>query len=229
MPQDNTKKIFSYGCVENTAYLNWRTERYDNTYNFTVLGDGFSQAAIILMDEILKDNFDKKADVLIFPIFYDVDQSIEMYIKAIINVLNVLSGDQAENFKIHDIKELYNQMKSRIKKYETNTSGLEKYLKPLKTYIDELYEKIDYKEENLKSTVHIDFARYPVTTEGTQHFYIRNNDNEVVDIDNLKQRYIEVIECLEGLYDKYSNTLFDKKKYEDDMRREAQDNVNDYY
>ncbi len=227
MAQETTKKIFSYGSVEKTAYLNWRTERYDNAYNFTVLGDGFSQAAIILMDEILKNNSDKKADVLIFPIFYDVDQSIEIYIKAIINVLNELSGNQIENYTKHDIKELYNQMKSRIEKYETKTSGLEKYLKPLKTYIDELYEKIDYKEEKLKSTVHIDFARYPVTTEGTQHFYIRNNDNEVVDIENLKQRYTEAFDCLVGLYDKYSYTLSEKKEYEEEMRQEAQ-NIENY-
>jgi len=215
--QDN--KIFTYGRVENTSYMNWRTSRYDDIYNYTVLGDGFSQAALILMDKILEDNTDKKGDVLIFPIFYNINQAIEVYLKAIIYVLNELKGDIKENIKDHDIRSLLSQMKARIEKVEDSTKGLEKYLKPLSSYINELYGKIYYDEKGVKSKAHIDFARYPVTTAGTQHFYIKNHENEVVNIKNLREKFKEAKECLKNLYFMYSNRLESIKE----MKAEAEE------
>lgn len=229
MAKSSEKSVFSQGRVENTSYMNWRTDRFNNNHNYTVLGDGFSQAAIILMDKILEDNTDKKADVLIFPIFYDIDQAIEVYIKAIINVLNELLGNQPENMTSHDIKQLFSQMKSRIEKVKSGTKGLQKHLKPLSSYIEELYEKIYYAEDRVRGTVHMDFARYPVTTSGTQHFYITKFENEVVDIENLRKRFVEVMDCLEGLYYMYSDMLYNLKEKEAEARREAESEARYYF
>ncbi|PWT28763.1 hypothetical protein [Butyrivibrio fibrisolvens] len=208
------QEVFSQGMVENTAYLNWRTDHYNDIHNYTVLGDGFSKAAVILMDKILEDNTDKKGDVLIFPIFYDIDQAIEVYLKAILLVLNELIGNKKESFTDHDIKQLYCQMKSRIEKIEDSTKGLQSFLEPLSSYIYDLYSKIDYSEVGLKKTVHIDFARYPVTTAGTQHFYVKSYENEVVDIDNLRKRFSEVMNCLENLFCLYEDKLNNLKEME---------------
>lgn len=229
MAKSNRKSIFSQGNVENTSYMNWRTDCFNNNYNYTVLGDGFSQAATILMDKILENNRDKKGDVLIFPIFYDIDQAIEVYIKAIINVLNELLGNQPENMTTHDIKQLFSQMKSRIEKVENSTRGLQQYLKPLSLYIEELYEKIDYAEEGVRGTVHMDFARYPLTTAGTQHFYIKKLENEVVDIEILRKRFMEAMDCLKGLYYMYSDKLDILKEMESEARREAESEARYYF
>lgn len=228
MEKNNEKSIFSQGNVEKTSYMNWRTDCYNNNHNYTVLGDGFSQAATILMDKILEDNRDKKGDVLIFPILYDIDQAIEVYIKATINVLNELLGNQPENMTSHDIKQLLSQMKSRVKKVENSTEGLQNHLKPLSSYIEELYGRIDYAEEGMRNTVHIDFARYPVTTIGTQHFYVKNLENEVVDIENLRERFTEAMDCLKDLYFMYSDMLDNLKEMDAEVRREAESEVCHY-
>lgn len=219
MSDKHENGIFVQGMVETTAYLNWRTDFNDENHNYTVIGDGFSESAMILMDKVIENNRDKKADILIFPIFYAIDQSIEVYMKATINVLNALLDNPKEIMTSHDIRQLYNQMKGRIEKFEDSTKGLNKYLKPLNTYIEDLYQKIDYKEKDLKQKVHMDFARYPVTTAGSPQFYVENYENEVVDIVNLKRKFSEVFDCLSGLYDKYSECLYRRREMEEEAAR----------
>lgn len=220
------KNIFSYNAdVNKTAYLNWRTDKYDNAHNLTVLGDGFSQAAFILMDEILTDNRDKKADVLILPILYDIDQAIEVYIKAILRLLNELNDEKIENYTSHDIESLFNQMVSKIKKKETTTKGLAKFLKPLSSYISDLYEKIKTLDEKKRVVVNIDFARYPTDTNGNPHFYVATYGNVVVDIENLRMHFKEVMDCLESIYLQYSTereAFFDYKSEQRQLQLELE-------
>ena len=64
--------------------MNWNTDHSDNIHNYSVIGKSFALAANVLMDNIIQNNKDKKRDYLIFPIFYDIDQAIEVYLKAII-------------------------------------------------------------------------------------------------------------------------------------------------
>src|SRR5688572_19561245 len=78
------KDIFSYNKdIEKNAYMNWRTQRFDHIHNMIVIAEGFSISALLLVKEILKDNRDKKADNLIFPILFNANHSIEVYLKAI--------------------------------------------------------------------------------------------------------------------------------------------------
>lgn len=200
-----SKSIFSYNVdVNKTAYLNWRTDKYDNAHNLTVLGEGFAQAAFLLMDQILIDNRDKKADGLILPILYDIDQAIEVYIKAILRLLNELNEEKVENYTSHDIESLFNQMVSKIKKKEITTKGLGKFLQPLSLYISDLYEKIKTLDERNRVVVNIDFARYPTDANGNPHFYVATYGNVVVDIENLRTHFKEVMDCLESIYLQYS-------------------------
>ena len=196
-----SKSIFSYNSdINKNAYLNWRTEVGNQTYNLYVLGDSFADAACLMMDAILQNNTDKKADSLIMPIFHSIDQSIELYMKAIIRLIEILEGSKPTNQTSHDIEMMKNSMLSSIKKHKIKTKGLEKALKPVTDYISELYEKIKIINEKGKPEIKIDFARYPIDTEGKPHFYIAALENVVVDIENLKERYSKVRDSLCGIY-----------------------------
>ena len=137
---------------------------------------------------------------MIMPIMYCIDQSIEVYLKAIIRRIEIITGDVQSNFKSHDIKELYRAMVEHIKKKEIKTKGLQKHLLPLSTFIDELYLKIQTTDADGRDSFGIDFARYPIRVDGTPHFYITADDNVVIDIENLGYRFAEIRDCLESLY-----------------------------
>lgn len=61
------KPIFSRNDdIDKMAFLNWRMESGEiiNLFN---LAEGYFQSALILTEECLKENRDKKADIVIFP------------------------------------------------------------------------------------------------------------------------------------------------------------------
>ena len=89
-----SKELFSYNIdIDKNAYLNWRTDRHDNAHNLYVLASDYADGAITLIDCILVDNRDKKADALIMPIMYSIDQSIELFLKAIIREIEELEDE----------------------------------------------------------------------------------------------------------------------------------------
>ena len=200
------KKLFSYNPdVQKNAYLNWRTDTEDQTQNLYVIAADYADAAITLINVILEDNRDKKADALIMPILYCIDQSIELYMKAIIRCIEELNGDVLSKLRYHDIEELKRIMVGRIKKHDIITNGLENHLAPVTLYIDDLYQKIKGTTNNGKTDIHIDFARYPFSLEGVPHFYIVDSDNVVIDVENLSERFVEIRSSLEEVYSKYES------------------------
>ena len=85
-------------------------------------------------------------------------------------------------------------MINEIKNSGEKSKGLEKHLKDLKNYIDELYLYID---EGNKP--YIDFSRYPFNVNGEDYFYVISHDNLVIDMDNFLQIVESIYEKLEGL------------------------------
>lgn len=215
-------KIFSYNAdIKKNAYLNWRTDCKDTTHNLYVLANDYAQGAMTLMDCILQDNSDKKADALIMPIFYSIDQSIEVYLKAIIRKIGELTENPGAIQKTHDIKELKSNMVAIIKKREIRTNGLTKHLQSLTEFIDELYEKIKKEGEPHPN---MDFARYPVTNKGVPHFYIIDPENVVVDVENLKRRFFEINNSLKALYCMYEAQQEAKDENEQNGLENAEEN-----
>lgn len=93
--QEKLKPIFSYNAdISKNAYLNWRIAGHNIAGNLTILAESFENAAKELMQSVLRDNRLKQADSLIFPIMYSVDQSIELYLKAIIYNIECLTTGQ---------------------------------------------------------------------------------------------------------------------------------------
>ena len=207
--EKNNKPIFSYNPdISKNAYMNWRICGHSIADYLVVLESGFEEAAKQLMKSVLDDNRLKQADVLIFPIMYAIDQSIELYLKAIIYNLEQLETGTPNNYKTHDIQSLFTTMMSLIKKQEQKTKGLQAHVAPLKEYIEELYSHI----VNSKGKVQMDFARYPFDTDRNPHFYVCTMENVVVDVENLLNRYSEIMNCLEDLYYMYDAKL--QAKYE---------------
>lgn len=206
---NRTKPIFSNNAdISKNAYMNWQISSYNMVNNLIVLENGFEDAAKQMMQSILTDNQLKQADVLIFPIMYSIDQSIELYLKAIIYNLEQLETGKLNNYKTHDIRSLFGTMTALIKKQERTTKGLQAYLKPIEEYIDELYSHI----VNSKGKIQMDFARYPFDTNRNPHFYACTMENVVVDIENLLSRYSKIVDCLEGLYCMYAEKLEERNE-----------------
>lgn len=184
--------------------MNWRIRGDNVADDLIVLATSFEDAAKQMMKSVLADNKLKQADALIFPIMHAVDQSIELYLKAIIYELEQLGTGISNNYTTHDIQSLFNTMMSLIKKQEATTKGLQAYVAPLKEYIDELYS---YIANNNTRKPQMDFARYPFDTDGNPHFYVCATDNVVVDVENFLDRYSEIMDCLESIYCMYDAKL----------------------
>ncbi len=215
--KNSYKDIFSYGSsIETTAYLNWRTKKYDALHNMSVLADGFMQSALLLAEQILNDNEDKKADVIVFPMFFSANHAIELYLKQILWAQYVLLDMDAKH-KVegdHDIKQLYNSVSNReddvLKKYPEGVETKKEFnemMKNLKAYIEELYSKISMADGKGNVKGHMEFSRYPFSNIYEKFFYITERDNVVVDVENFIVRMKEIGKNLDLIASYYQNLV----------------------
>lgn len=207
------ENIFSYNDdIAKNAYLNWRTDQFDHINNMLVVAKGFSDSALLLVEEILIDNTNKRADNMIFPILFNTNHSIEVYLKAICWSQNQLLGNN-ETFKgNHDLKELIEKV-IILEKNLGGTGEKEKFdemLYPLKEYIDELYAKIErtrVKKGKDQKVYDITFSRYSLNNDMEPQFYINTFDNIVVDLENYRKVFKEIFSNLSSLSIHYLNLL----------------------
>ena len=111
------KQIFEYGTIDETAYLNWRTNRRDPIWNMCVLAEGYMDASKILIDKCLEDNDDKKADVIGFPILFQFNHGIELYVKSLFCSMNILLGYKFKIPDNHNIRGIWLSSKEKIKSF----------------------------------------------------------------------------------------------------------------
>lgn len=190
--------IFSRNIdIDKIAFINWRIAHDDDIRNLLVLADGFMLSAIHLAKVCLADNVDKKADALIFPILTNTNHSIELYLKAILWTLNKLIDTDSKIEGRHNIKQIYQTVKSRIKVYKGQVSvmGFNEQTIELKEYIDELFAKINATPKNDK----MDFSRYPFSDDYENHFYVDEIGNVEIDLVNFITRFEIIHENLENL------------------------------
>ena len=103
-------ELFSSNCdIRKNAYLNWRTRQGDPAYNLHIMASNFADSALTLINAVLQDNTDKKADTLIMPILYSIDQAIELYMKTIIRLIEDKEGGLASNYT----SELYEKISTK--------------------------------------------------------------------------------------------------------------------
>ncbi|BCD05079.1 TPA: hypothetical protein QC443_003813 [Bacillus cereus] len=215
------KNIFSYNTnIDKNAYMNWRTHSYDPIHNMIVVAEGFKDSALLLVKEILKDNTDKKADNLIFPVLFNANHSIEVYLKAICWTQNLLLNKSDTFDGNHNLKGLF----TKVVTLENELNILEdksvfyKELNNLESYIDELYEKIERivkdKKGNDKIIHDITFCRYALNNDLEPQFYINTFDNVVVDLENFLTVFEQIFKTLDSLSTHYINLYDDKVEFQ---------------
>nr|WP_317378222.1 hypothetical protein [uncultured Faecalimonas sp.] len=182
------KDIFSYNAdINKTAYMNWRTNQHEPIHNMNVIADGYFESAILLAKDCLNDNWDNKADILIFPMLFSVNHAIELYEKSICWSLNILLGYNSKFNPNHDIRGIWLTAKEKIKEYGFGygheEADFNKMIKKLESYLDELFKTIMNENIN-KAYYNIDFSRYPMNNHEEYHFYLKTYDNVVVDLEN---------------------------------------------
>lgn len=181
------------GDIENSAYLNWRFDFIRETENqFYEMGKAYFETAISLIDDCLIDNKDKKADIWIFPILFNVVHGTEIYLKGFnsqIRILDKIEKQEYQESKIegkHNILQLCQTAISLIKC--SSHKDLLPEFEFVKKFIDILYA----------NTNDMTFARYPVDSNKQPHFYVQKEENITIDLDVLRIWVCKVFEILDG-------------------------------
>ena len=200
------KDIFSCNVdINKTAYMNWRTDKHDYIKNIITVADGFMESSLISAKEVVNYNYGKRADVVIFPILFNANHAIELYLKAIIWTLNVLLKKDRKIEGNHNINQMFNTVKSRVMEFETDKerkSQFKKLTQNLSCYLDELNIKINDKTSK-NGQDNMDFARYPFDNKYINHFYVDTYDNVTVDLENFINRFTEIGDNLSSIANHY--------------------------
>jgi len=198
------KKLFSYNVdINKNAYMNWRTNKHEPIQNMNVIAEGYFHSAILLAKLCLADNYDKKADSIIFPMIFAVNHAIELYEKSICWSLNILLGYNSKFKENHDIRGNWLTAKQKIIEfgfgYGREKDDFEKMIVCLELYIDEISKNIMDIDIN-KAYLNIDFSRYPlIKNRNEYHFYLKTYDNVVIDLENFLNVIEDIEDCLDSL------------------------------
>jgi len=180
--------------VEKTAFMNWRMSKFNNIENLLALAEGYMESALELVNKCLDNNDDKKADGLIFPILFNTNHGIELYLKSILWSLNLAYNTGYKLEKGHNIKQLYETVVSRINTHQgvDSRKNFVDYTAQLKEYIDETFSVNNSTPKDNK----LDFPRYPISNKYDNHFYVGSTENIVVNLENLRNVITEIHETL---------------------------------
>ncbi len=209
------RKVFSYNAdINKNAYMNWRTNLHEPIHNMNTIADGYFQNAILLAKSCLQDNLDKKADVLIFPMLFSVNHAIELYEKSICWSLNILLGNKSKFKENHDIRGIWLTVKQKIKEFgfvsDEGRGEKEFYrmIQNLEKYLQEIYTTIMDNDIN-SAYYNIDFSRYPLNNHNEYHFYLKNCENVIIDIENFLNVIEDINDCLSRLATYYYSLIVD--------------------
>lgn len=183
--------------IDKTAYMNWRVSaKKDVASQFWILADGYFETAILLIDTCLNDNSDKKADIYIFPILFNIVQGIELTLKAVIDYLYIILREEHKIISGHNIRQLVTEAISRFRELKKvdGSDEIEQCIvgmKLVQKFVDNIYKKTD----------DMAFARYPIDTKAKEMFYAASLENVVVDLEVLREQSIYVITVLDYITD----------------------------
>lgn len=182
--------------IEKIAFLNWRIGQDDPILNIINIADGHMQAAIELAKACIEDNTHKRADIFIFPIFTNANHAIELYLKAMNWTFSELLQHPRKLERGHNIKQLFEMVRGKMKVYEGRISLKEfnKKMKGLHAYITELFAKIQATPQQDR----MDFSRYPIDVHQQDHFYVDFSSVEI-DLENFVDRFQVIADELHSL------------------------------
>ena len=189
--------------IRKNAYLNWRTDRNDQIKNFHVMAKGYYEAAKTLADSILRDNTNKRADILVYPMLFDLNQCIELYLKMLQWMLNKLLNNTQKFENGHNLIGLYATYLKLMDEFEKTNSSIKgdkkqfsSLMSSVKNYIDEIKALVPEKNRKL-----MDYSRYPMMSDkDTNHFYIESIDNVTIDVEYFRDRIKTIYDSLESMF-----------------------------
>lgn len=211
-----SKKMKSFFCqgrtINTTSYMNWRISK-DDGMSFWSLAEGYFETADALISKCLEDNLDKKADIFIFPILFNIVHAVELSLKAINDYLNIILYDKAKIEGGHDIKQLSDVTLKLFRKFKEKENSAEvaesiTAIKLVKKFIDNIFEK----------TNDMAFARYPINSKKEDMFYNATLQNVMVDMELLQEQMAYVATMLDFVFDclcRYIECIQEMKEYYD--------------
>jgi len=203
--------VFRYNVdIRKNAYMNWRLERNAPIDNMISIAEGYMTSALMNTADLLKNNNGSKADAVIFPILFNVNHGIELYLKAINWSLNILMGTDYKIEGKHDIRALYTMVKRKIDRYEETKETRKTFLemtKSLDEYINKLYSLMRTGNAKVET---LDFSRYPFDRDKNNHFYVETFDNITVDLEHFQIIFSEISKSLFNISTHYLYRIYDE-------------------
>ena len=198
------------GDISHTAYLNWRFDFNREIENaFFDMAKGYFKTSIVLIEKCIDDNHDKKADIWIFPIMFNIVHGVEIYLKGFNSLyriyINLENSGEIQESKIegkHDIRQLC-QVAIKLLKDSKNTKLLDEMLFVQK-FIEILYQNTD----------DMTFARYPITAKKENQFYVESNCNVTIDLNVLRQwvlRAFTILDNISGFIDYQTDQIKERR------------------
>lgn len=211
--------FFAYNKdISKNAYINWRTDKFNDKHNLIVLGKAYFESAYRLLQECIKKNLSKDADSLIFPILFNTIHGVELYLKGLFFSFNILMGKKNSDYKdSHNLQYLVKSTELLIKEFEKNEFNLARQfidcISVVKNFIQLIYVK----------TNDMTFARYPTAAKKNnkreKHFYINDMENVVIDLIIFIEEIAMVYKCLDFIYDSSNDYIH----FLNEMQKEYQD------
>lgn len=175
--KNNEMKIFcgedeiNYNQSNNYAFLNWRFDdamgENDKNNPVQIINDNFEMGKAYMANAVLglysilyNGNRYYVADMLVFPILFDVWHGVELWLKSSTNAIYFFIHSEEKLNNNHGIYEYLNILKCELSRLNMNKS-IEIALSELSVLIEELK----------RVNAHFDFARYSFGKNGEYQFY----------------------------------------------------------
>jgi len=208
------------------SFLNWRFSPHDSIeMQFCNLAEGYFEVANNLIEQCLNNNNDRKADIWIFPILFNVVHAIELYLKSINSMYPKyykLKGfdfmDEIPESKIegdHNIKQMCETAISKVRNDSDRDKDLYKALKEVLQFINIIYKYSD----------DVAFTRYPLPKDAKselnkEYFYV-SHQNITINMIELQKWVKKISENLDHI----TGFLIDMIEELNDYRNEVIDDV----
>lgn len=165
------EKDIDYNNPNSYAFLNWCFDNSMGKNNkdnpFQKINDNFqmgkayiSNAIIVLYSIVYNNNSLSMADILIFPILFNIWHGIELWLKSSIDAINMINNTKNELKSNHNIYQYMDMLMTKLQEMNM-TRTTENALNEVNLLIDE-FKRVD---------AHFDFARYSFDNCGNYQFY----------------------------------------------------------